>query len=37
MNQLRAGKDEAALVPLDDVAQPLGARLRADEDEKTGC
>src|SRR5580704_8186806 len=30
------GEDEAALVAFDETAEPLGARLRANKDEKTG-
>jgi len=32
--QVRPGKDESALVALDEIAQPLRARLRADENEQ---
>src|SRR5215467_15009947 len=36
VNELRAGENEAAVVALDDVAEPFGARQRADEDEEAG-
>ena len=32
--KVRTGKDKAALVALDKIAEPLGARLRANENEK---
>src|SRR5271170_1718194 len=32
--KVRAGEDEAALVALDEVAEPLGTGLRADENEE---
>ena len=33
-DQIVAGEDEAVLVALDDAFQPVGVRLRADEDEQ---
>ena len=35
--EVRAGKDKAPLVTFDKVAEPGGAGLRANEDEKTRC
>src|SRR5208282_2291348 len=34
-HQVRPGEDEAALVAIDNVAEPLGTRLCADENKKT--
>src|SRR4051812_23294193 len=35
-HHFRSRQDEAARVPLDEAVQPVGARLRADKNEKAG-